>query len=86
MHALRVDVRGAIASSLDKRWEGIILSIRRGVKTMAVDQKVARKALGVFRKEQKKRTIGTYTGCFCDGCVECMKLAIEAVEDELKGR
>ncbi len=52
---------------------------------MAVTKAVAKEALKVFRTEQKKRTRGFYTGCFCDGCVECMQLAIEAVENKLNG-
>lgn len=52
---------------------------------MAVKTEVAKRALVVFRGEQKKRTIGTYTGCYCNACVECMQLAIEAVEGDLKG-
>lgn len=52
---------------------------------MAVNKDIAREALRVFRREQKKRTTGTYTGCFCNGCVQCMQLAIEAVEGKLKG-
>ena len=51
---------------------------------MAVDTEVAKEALKTFRKEQEKRTVGTYTGCYCDGCIECMKLAIESVENKLK--
>lgn len=45
-----------------------------------ITEEVAKEALKVFREEQKKkRTVGrTYTGCYCDGCVECMKLALES--------
>ena len=46
---------------------------------MKVTQEIAKKALKRFRKEQKRRTVGTYTGCFCDGCVECMWLALQEV-------
>ena len=46
---------------------------------MEVTNDVAMQALKKFRKEQKKRTVGTYTGCYCAGCVECMKLALEEV-------
>lgn len=50
---------------------------------MKITPKTAKKALKVFREEQKKRTIGrTYTGCYCAGCVECMKLALESVLKE----
>ncbi len=52
---------------------------------MAVTKAVAKEALDVFRAEQKKRTVGTYTGCFCDGCVQCMQLALESVASKLKG-
>lgn len=48
-----------------------------------VEPEVALKALKKFRAEQKKRTTGTYTGCYCAGCVECMKLALEEVKEEL---
>ena len=46
---------------------------RRGNMTEQELNSLARDMLKVFRKEQKKRTIGTYTGCYCNGCVECMR-------------
>lgn len=48
-----------------------------------VTEVTARKALQTFRKEQQKRTLGRYTGCYCDGCVESMKLAIESIKEDL---
>ncbi len=49
---------------------------------MVITDAVAMEALKVFRVEQKKRTIGTYTGCYCKGCVECMRLALESAQKE----
>ncbi|KKM80680.1 hypothetical protein LCGC14_1337350 [marine sediment metagenome] len=49
---------------------------------MTITEEMAVKALRRFRKEQKQRTRGTYTGCYCNGCVECMKLALEEVLKE----
>lgn len=51
---------------------------------MEVTDEMALKALKRFRKEQKKRTVGTYTGCYCTGCVECMKLALQEVVQEVQ--
>lgn len=28
--------------------------------------------LATFREAQKKRTVGAFTGCYCEGCVACM--------------
>lgn len=49
-----------------------------------VSSKIAMKTLKVFRKEQKKRTGGFYTGCYCAGCVECMQVAIGTALAEIK--
>lgn len=49
-----------------------------------VSKEIAKKALVRFRREQKKRTIGTYIGCNCDSCVECMRLAISSVLSEIR--
>lgn len=45
---------------------------------MVITSEIAKKALKVFRREQEKRTRGTYNGCYCVGCIECMKLALES--------
>ena len=47
---------------------------------MEITPEIAKEALKVFRKEQAKRTMDrTYTGCYCAGCVECMRLALESI-------
>ena len=49
-----------------------------------ITKSVARKALGEFHRERKARTIGAYTGeCYCNVCVESMKVAVEKVLDEV---
>lgn len=46
---------------------------------MEITDKMAKEALKVFRVEQRRRTVGVYTGCECDGCVECMKIALQEI-------
>lgn len=47
---------------------------------------MALKALKKFRKEQKKRTVDSYTGCYCSGCVECMQLTLEEILKDVETR
>lgn len=49
-----------------------------------VSKAIAARALFVFREEQKKRTVGQYSGCQCDACVECMKAAIKVAIKEIR--
>lgn len=51
--------------------------------TAQVTNEIALKTLKVFRREQKERTIGIYTGCYCQGCVECMRITLEEVLDDI---
>ena len=51
---------------------------------MTLTHEMAMEALRTFRKEQKKRTIGTYTGCYCKGCVECMYLTLKSILEKEK--
>jgi len=44
----------------------------------------AQKALVVFRNEQKIRTTGVFTGCYCNGCIECMEETIKFIVEQLK--
>lgn len=40
---------------------------------------LSKKMLEAFRGEQKRRTEAngrSYTGCYCQGCVECMQFAL----------